>query len=375
MADRPVRILRVVWSMGLGGIETTAMHLLRGMNRDRFQTDFLYVEPEASVYDEEIRSLGSAILLCPKENLLTFSWNFPRILKQRGPYDVVHSHLALFTGIVLMLAHTCGVPIRVAQAHSDYAQRFLHRRPYQVWLNRFLIRHHATTALANSRRAAESYYGPEYASTHARVLLQGRDFRPYATSVDRAAIRDELGIPANAFVVGHVGRMNEVKNQRFAVQVFDMVARRVPGARMIFVGDGPLRTQVEKDVAQAGLTERVVFAGTRLDVPRLLCGAVDAFLFPSLYEGIGTAVVEAQAAGLPCVITDTLPEELDLVRPLVTRVALADSPALWAEAILATHPVPVTRETALETVMRSAFRTEYQMEMLERVYGAPRRDS
>jgi glycosyltransferase involved in cell wall biosynthesis len=365
-----VRILRVVWNMGIGGIETTAMHLLRGMDRDRFHTDFLYVEPKASVYDEEIRGLGSAIFLCPKKNLWSFSRRFFRLLKEHGPYNVVHSHLELFTGVVLMLAHAGGVPVRVGHAHTDHSHR-LNRRPgYQVWLNRFLIRQHATAALATSRKAAESYYGLDYASTHAQVILQGRDFRPYAAPVDRAAVRKELGIPSNAFVIGHVGRMDEVKNHRFMVRVAAVVARRLPDMRVLFIGDGPLRAQLEQDAVQAGLRDRVVFAGTRLDVPRLLCGAVDAFLFPSLYEGIGGAVVEALAAGLPCVITATLPEELDLLLPpLLKRVRLTDPPETWAEAILPTGAVAVTRETALETVMRSGYSTEFQIQMLERVYA------
>jgi glycosyltransferase involved in cell wall biosynthesis len=364
-----VRILRVVWNMELGGIETTAMHLLRGMDPDHFQTDFLYVEPRKSAYDDEIRALGSTIFLCPKKNLLRFGQQFRRILKEHGPYDVVHSHLELFTGVVLMLAHTSGVPARVAHAHSDHSNRFTRRRRHEVWLNRFLIRCHATAGLAVSRTAAETYYGAGYANTRAQIVLQGRDFNPYAASVDRTAVRQELSIPADAFVIGHVGRMSEVKNHRFMLQVAAEVARRVPNMRVLFVGDGPLREEIEREAARLGLSDRIIFAGTRLDVPRLLCGAMDAFMLPSHYEGTAMAAVEAQAAGLPCVISDHLPREMDLVGPLVRRVALTEPAATWAEAILATRSPPVTRATALATVRSSPHCTEFQIKVLERIYA------
>jgi glycosyltransferase involved in cell wall biosynthesis len=364
-----VRILRVVWNMELGGIETTAMHLLRGMDPDRFQTDFLYVEPTEGAYDDEIRSLGSTIFICPKKNLLRFGRHFRSILRDHGPYDVVHSHLELFTGVVLMLAHASGVPARVAHAHSDHSERFVHRRRHEIWLNRLLIRRHATARLAISRRAADSYYGARYANAHAQLLLQGRDFDPYAAPIDRAAVRQDLAIPADAFVIGHVGRMSEVKNHRFMLRVAAEVARRVPDMRALFVGDGPLREEIEREAARLGLTDRTIFAGTRLDVPRLLCGAVDSFLFPSHYEGLGMAAVEAQAAGLPCVISNHLPRELDLVGPLVRRVALTEPVTAWAEAILATRSPSVTRAAALEMVRSSQYSAEFQIRMLERVYA------
>jgi glycosyltransferase involved in cell wall biosynthesis len=163
-----------------------------------------------------------------------------------------------------------------------------------------------------------------------------------------------------------------VKNHSFLVEILSEVAKRIPEAQLLLVGDGPLRPQIEQQAIGLGLADQVVFAGSRSDVARLMLGAMDLFLFPSHYEGLGLVLVEAQAAGLPCLCSDVIPPEADAVRALVRRLSLSQPASVWAEHVLAAResPLPVGRREALAMVEQSPFSIRRSVQELEAVYGA-----
>jgi glycosyltransferase involved in cell wall biosynthesis len=150
------------------------------------------------------------------------------------------------------------------------------------------------------------------------------------------------------------------------------VARRDPRIRLLLVGEGPLRPAIERQITDLGLADRVLLVGHRRDVPRLMLGAMDALLFPSLFEGLGLVLIEAQAAGLACLIADNVPEEADLVPPLIHRWPLSKSAASWARALLAIMNAErrVAQPDALRLVERSAFNIRTEVSELETLYCA-----
>jgi glycosyltransferase involved in cell wall biosynthesis len=247
------------------------------------------------------------------------------------------------------------------------------RRTYRMLMKRWMDRY-ATERLACSHEAGLDLFEGEGGGRPSwRVLPCGVDLEPFRKPVERTSVRAELGIPEEARVIGHVGRFAEQKNHRFLIEILAEVARCDPKVYLLLVGDGPLRAEVEREVTRRSLQERVVFTGIRADVPRLMLGAMDVFVFPSRYEGLGLAAVEAQAAGLPCVLADTLPPEADLVAGLVRRLPLGD-PSVWAGAILeAAHkPRAVGGDQALAAVRRSPFDLRTAVEALQRVYEGAR---
>ncbi|MEM2591902.1 MAG: glycosyltransferase [Thermofilaceae archaeon] len=147
---------------------------------------------------------------------------------------------------------------------------------------------------------------------------------------DKKASRVRLGLPEEGLLIGHVGRFDVQKNHRFLIEVFEALASRLPDARLILVGDGPLRPEIQKLVTSKGLQDRVLFLGVRTDVPEIM-GCLDLFLFPSLWEGLGIVLLEAQAAGLPCVVSDVIPEEADLGIGLICRVNLKAPMDVWID--------------------------------------------
>ena len=375
MASSETRILHVVGAMNPGGVETWLMQLLRHMDRDRYRMDFLVHTAEPGVYDEEVRALGSKIVPCLHHRRpLAYARNFRRILRRHGPYDLVHSHVHLFSGYVLRLARRVGVPIRISHSHNDTSRqrRGPMDRLYRVLMRRWL-RHHSTERLACSRQAAMALYGDAPESERLwKVVSYGRDLSPFRLPVDKSSVRAELGIPGQAFVVGHVGSFTKQKNHLLWIEVAAEIARRDPNARFLLVGDGKLRPTIETMAEQLKLSDKVVFARTRIDVPRLMLGATDLFFFPSLWEGLGLALVEAQAAGLPCVLADVVPREADIATPLLRRLPLSSPASVWADAILEARDASprMKRSEALASVEGSSFNIENSLQHMEAIYRA-----
>jgi O-antigen/teichoic acid export membrane protein/glycosyltransferase involved in cell wall biosynthesis len=372
---QPRRILHLVGSMNRGGVETWLMSVLRNIDRSRVHMDFLVHTTKPGDYDEEIRALGSNVIPCLSPyRPWQYARNLKRILHDHGPYDAVHSHVHHYSGYVLRVAAQAGVPMRIAHSHSDTArlrgQDRLVRRTYLKLMHRF-IGQHATNLLACSRNAAAALFGQSWEDDHrCRVLHYGIELHSYKAAMDRRAIRAELNLPADAFVIGHVGRFADVKNHEFLIDVAAEVMKREPSAYLLLVGEGPLRSVIEQRVARAGIGQRVVFTGLRRDVPRLLAGAMDAFLFPSHYEGLGLVLVEAQAAGLVCIFSDVVPEEADVVRPLLRRLSLSQPISDWAKSLLEQRNIDSTikQTDALAMIEKSAFNIQTSVSELRSIY-------
>ncbi|MEG3957859.1 glycosyltransferase family 1 protein [Microcoleus sp. herbarium2] len=375
--QRPIRILHVVGGMNRGGVETWLMHVLRNIDRDRFQMDFLVHTEKPCPYDDEARALGSKIIPClsPSKPWL-YGRNFKRILREYGPYDIVHSHVHHFSGYVLYLAKQAEVPVRIAHSHNDTsaidAKAGLHRQLY-LSLTKWSISWCSTVGLGCSCNAVADLFGAAWKTdTRWQVLDYGVDLKPFYDRVDSIGVRAELGIPADAFAIGHIGRFETQKNHLFLLEIAAEVAKQEQKMHLLLIGDGSLRSDIQQKVVQMGLSDRVTFVGNRSDVPRLMLEAVDVFLFPSLHEGLGLVLIEAQAAGLPCIFSDVVPEEADLVKPLLQRISLSKSASIWAEAVRSarSNASAISQRDALAVVENTPFNIAASVKKLTEVYEA-----
>jgi glycosyltransferase involved in cell wall biosynthesis len=370
------RILHVVGAMNRGGVETWLMHVLRNVDRKRYQFDFLVHDPRPGAYDDEVRSLGSQIIPClGYQKPWRYARNFKRLLKQHGPYDVIHSHVHHYSGFVLRLAHQVNVPVRIAHSHNDtrrIQEAAGHARKLYYYVMKKWLRQHSLVWFAASQLAAHSLFGLD-ARMVTQVVYYGLDFSPFRIPVSRQKTRAQLGIPADAVVIGHVGRFVEQKNHRFILEVAREAILLHGNTYVLLVGDGPLRPFIRQYAAELDISEKVITTGVRPDVAGLMMGAMDLFFLPSLYEGLGIVLVEAQAAGLPCVISDVIPGEAEVVDGLVRRLSLAEPAEKWAEELLrakeSTATRSSTRKAAVDLVERSIFSLSNCLEQLENVYS------
>jgi len=336
-----MRILHVLGKLDYGGVETWLVQVLRHIDRQKYQMDFLVHTTDPGMYDEEVRALGARIIPClGPSNPLRYALNFRRALGEYGPYDVVHSHVHHYSGYVLMLAAMAGVRVRIAHSHNDTrsaeASKSAGRRAY-LRVMQMMIRASATRGLAVSADAGCDLFASQWRRRTDKWKLQhlGIDLSRFEIVVNAEKVRRSLAIPPDALVVGHVGRFSAQKNHAFFVEIAREVVRMESRSFFLLVGDGPLRAAIEAKVNGYAIEKHFIFAGPRSDVPALMKGVMDVFLFPSLYEGLGLALLEAQAAGLTSVVSDIVPGESDVIPSLVDRLALENSASTWAHAVLA----------------------------------------
>ena len=325
----PVRVLQVVTTMDRGGLETMLMNYYRHVDREKVQFDFLVHRQERAAYDDEIEALGGTIYRLPR--LVPWSRAYLSALDAffdgHPEYRVVHVHQDCLSSVILKVAAKHGVPVRIAHSHNANQDKNL-KYPIKLWYRRSIPRY-ATGLFACGKDAGDwMFQGAPY-----EIINNAIDAKTHTCDwMKRTDVRQQLGI-VDELVVGHVGRFNPQKNHPFLLEIFSALLNREPNAVLLLVGGGEDMPKLQTKAQALGIAEHVRFLGVRSDVADLM-QAMDVFVFPSLYEGLPVTMVEAQAAGLPCIISDKIPPECILTDGLVDVMPLSAKPEVWAERIL-----------------------------------------
>jgi glycosyltransferase involved in cell wall biosynthesis len=369
MTARPIRILHVVGGMNHGGIETWLMNVLRHIDRDRFQMDFVVHTDQHCVYEDEIRALGGRIIPClhPGRPWL-YAYRLVRLLREYGPYDIVHSHTYFFSGLILWLAARSHIPQRIAHSYpvQDTRSQTLIRRAYRRFMCR-LIGKYATHLLFDSEAAQKAFHHFCAASNGREVVIYPVvDLQRFRHGVDVAEVRKRYGLPLELPVVVYVARFHPHKNHGGLLQMADVLNKEGKRIHLAMVGSrGPLLAEMKEIASQR---DDATVLDTVEDVAPILL-ASDVFVFPSKQEGFGIVALEAQAAGLPCILSDAVPHEVDIVAPLIHRLSLQDPPAVWADAILASvKGVSLSQQESLTRIEQSPFNIKSNVAQLEHIY-------
>lgn len=329
------RILHVLKSLPLGGIETWLMHVFRNERDAMVQHEVLLMVEEPAAYEAEARQIGVTIHKLPHHG----SWprwfaDFYRFLKSNGPFDVVHSHPSRVGGAIIATAALAGVPSRIAHQHdarsigSDFtslSERIFHRGTM------ILTRLAATRRIGITEAAMEDIAGKSWREQKdCSILLYGFDFSNFASVGERAQqLRDSLNLDPGVKIIGHVGRFDQVKNHPFLLKCFAEIARERSDVRLVLVGTGRLEPEMKSLASELGIAETVRFAGSTQDIAAYM-SLFDLFLFPSFSEGLGIVCVEAQAAGTPVLTSDSVPREAAVVPGAVDFLPLALGERAWA---------------------------------------------
>lgn len=324
------RVLHFTPGFRLGGVETLLLGLYRNLDRDRFQFDFVTDNVDSMEEFEEIRSMGGRVHQMGRyvEDPLGYQRKFGAVLDGMDPrMTIFHAHDPIRGLPLLVSARRRGLADRVLHSHTDsfLGARRRHIAPFAMPLASGL----ATKHFACSRAAGEFMFGKR----DFVVLRNAIDLTKFAFNADkREALRSQLAINPDATVIGHTGRFTFQKNHRWVIEVFAQFAQTRPRARLLLVGAGPLEPEMVELVARFGLTDAVIFAGKQRDVDAYL-SAMDLFLMPSHFEGLGISLLEAQASGLPSLVSDVFAPEV-LVTQAVQTMSLKRSASEWADALL-----------------------------------------
>lgn len=328
---KPVRILHVVGAMNRGGTETMLMNIYRHINHEHIQFDFISYSQEDAHYDDEIKKRGGKIIRLTKTSSVKQIYD---VIKQYGPYVAVHGHTLFHCGLASGAAKLAGIKIRVSHAHttSDNSRSYL-KKAY-IHLMRVMINSFSTHLLACSKGAGEYLFGekdlikPNY--TYFPNVIDYEQFLS-TSQVGMKKFKMEEGLGTH-FVLGHIGTFKEVKNHLFLLKVMKKITKDIP-AKLLLVGDGELKKSIQLEVEEMGLADSVHFLGIREDIATIL-SSMDVFIFPSLTEGLGLVLLEAQASGIPCVVSEAIQPEADLNIGLVTTLKLAEGAQVWADKVI-----------------------------------------
>lgn len=321
-----IRVLHIVTYMGRGGLETMIMNYYRNIDRSKVQFDFLVHRDFEADYDKEIIELGGEIYRVPPMNPLSIGY-YQALddFFSNHKYDIVHSHLDCMSAYPLWFAKKYGVKTRIAHAHNknqDKNLKYIIKVISKKWMPRY-----ATHLFACGQEAGRwMFLGKPFT-----VVNNAIDARKFIYSKKQEILSKRMLGVEEKFVIGHVGRFEPQKNHSFIIDVFSKVLDKYEDAVLVLVGAGEEQKKIVDKVQKLHIENCVYFLGNRNDVPVIL-QAMDVFLFPSLYEGLGIAAVEAQAAGIPCVLSSQVPVECKMSRE-VKFVSLSDSLDTWAKLI------------------------------------------
>ena len=341
VAQQPIRVLNLFTIMDRGGAETMVMNYYRHIDRTKVQFDFLVHREQRGAYDDEIEALGGRIYrLCPiyPQNFARYKRDLRGFFQAHPEYKIIHSHMSELGYFAFREAEQQGVPVRICHAHNA-PHGFDAKMIVRTYLKKRMMPH-LTHLFMCGEESGKWLYGEKNKSRFI-MLNNAIDAASYTYDLSkREELRRQLGL-ADELVIGHVGRFNPQKNHPFLIDIFAALLKKEPNAVLLLAGGGEDMPKIQAKAQALGVAEHVRFLGVRSDVADLM-QAMDVFVLPSLYEGLPVTMVEAQAAGLPCIISDKVPPECILTEGLVDIMTLSASPEAWAEKILAKRAIPRT---------------------------------
>lgn len=359
-----IKILQIPGTMDRGGVEAFLMNTFRNIDRDKFTFIFLCFSDKKFDFEDEIIALGGKIVRTPdvKEvGPLKHIKNIREIIAKER-IDIIHAHTYFNSMFSMIAGKLSGVTVRIVHSHNTKSEASpgILKKAYFI-ISKYIINSHATNYFACGQDAGKALF---YATNKFTIIDNGiilEDF--YYNPITRKQLRSEFDIPEDSTVILHVGRFDIQKNHDFLIDIYEEYLKLNPNSRLFLVGDGILKTKIDKKVQTLGISKNVLFLGKRPDTHRLY-NVADIFLFPSLHEGLPVTLIEAQANGLSCFISS----EIDKTAKLVKNVwfySLSNRPKQWAEELC---KINTKRENSRETLEKSPYNMTRNIRSIENLY-------
>ena len=359
-----MKIMQVNYKMDVGGIESFLMNVYRNIDRQNYEFIFLTYYDKPFDYEEEIINLGGRIIRIsnPKNiSVVKHIKEILKVLKEEHP-DVVHCHTYFNSAYVLFAAYLSGIKVRITHSHTAYALGKKNILKKIKWsFSRLLIFLFATDKVACSNEAGRALFG----NTKYKISSNGINLRKYFFDKSlREQFRNEWRCSPDALVIGHVGRMDIPKNHKFLIEIFSCLVKDNNNCKLVMVGTGPLEEQIKNLAKEKNLQNKIIFLGNRLDVNEIL-NVFDIFVFPSIFEGLPVSLIEAQANGINCLISDTISREV-AITDCIHYFSLESSNNNWATEI---NNISVERKNTKKQLLSSCYSIETTVKNLVSLYN------
>lgn len=363
-----IRVLHMIASLGIGGTQAMIMNLYRTIDRSKVQFDFIIDHsdsPRHTYFADEIKQLGGNIYIMPTfkgSNILEIVKAWDCFFKEHREYGILHNHARSYACIYLPIAKKYGVKT-IAHSHSTSNGKGISALIKKIL--QYPLRYQADYFFGCSMSAGEWLFGRKIANSSNYYLIRNAvDLDNYRFNSDiRKEYRKWIGAKENIVVYVHVGRLHESKNHSFLLNVFAEIQKEKENSLLVLVGEGELREKIEKQAKALLIDDRVVMLGIRSDV-HYIFQASDYFLFPSLWEGLPVTVIEAQAAGVPCFISDKVTSEVN-ISELVTSLPIDKGVKPWVDAIMQTS---IKRKDVSSEIINAGFDIQRSAQWIMKFY-------
>lgn len=371
---KKVKVLHVFKNMERGGAETLIMNIFRTMDRNKIQFDFLLTSEKEGSYCEEIKKLGGTIYKLDKfsnKKPIKNMKNIIKIIKQNGGYDVIHIPMMFYSGWVCLSAWIAGVPNRIVHSHNaDEIHNDSISRKLYIKFSRMLINIFSTCKIACGDKARDFLFGNSKKVKEQTIILKnGIDISKFQNVSENKIyeMKKQFGIKTNEMIIGEVARFSEQKNHRFYLDFARYLKNKKLEVKIILVGDGELRRSIEKQVKDKQLEEYFIFTGIRKDIPELM-NMFDVFCMPSLYEGFPVSIVESLAAGTPCVVSENISKETNLIDGMIKYINIQEEPQKWYEEMKEISNKNFDKNKIKSVLEEKGYSIEKTTEKLQKIY-------
>ncbi len=318
------KILMIVGKLSIGGAEKVARDIGYHADKNKYDIHYLVFGDDVNHYEKELTDSGCRIIHMdpPNKNHLAYYRSLKNLIETEK-YDVIHSHTMFSSGWAMYAGYKCGVPIRISHSHSirGHEKRGIIKNTYENTMRK-VVDKYSTHCIGCGQGAGYWLFGQEKFDKDGILIFNGIDLNSYRYDpAKREDIRKQHGIE-DSYVLGHAGHFADVKNQQYLVNLLPKALRKKENVILLLLGDGETRDEIRKLAENLGVSDHVVFTGNVDNVGDYL-SAMDVFVFPSRYEGMPLALIEAQANGLPCIISDKIPKDVYLT-DLITPLSISD---------------------------------------------------
>lgn len=355
------KILHIVGTMQMGGQETFIMNIFRNIDREKYEFGFVVHSDEKAYYEDEVEKLGGKIyrIKSISKNPIKHAMQLRTIINQNN-FEIMHRHTN--TSIVfidLLIGRLCRMKKVIVHSHSNVSSKFktIHKI-FRPLLNIF-----ATEKLACSKEAGYWLYGKRQKFI---IVPNSIDIDKFKYNEEKRMLIRKENNCLNKIVLGHIGRFDKIKNQTFLVDIFEKIVEKNKNVELWFLGNGEEKENIEKKCKEKNIIDSVKFFGTVKDTYNFLQG-MDLFVFPSIKEGLGIALIEAQVAGLTCVVSDTIQKEA-IISKNVIQLSIETKPEKWAEIILEEIEKSKNRKREIEKVVFKKYDIKELVSKIEEIY-------
>lgn len=343
------KVLQFIHGFSMGGAEKLVSEYCLKMDKEKYDVSVLCFHRYNTPYEKILEDAGIKVVYASDHIknyekiafqypgrllMLAKRWLFLRKYLREEKIDVLHLHMAL--SIYVLFANLNKDIKMLRTVHNEPKKRWDNSigRRIDFWATKKLVKKHQLQFITlhdDMRKEVNEMFGVN----NSLVLNNGIDFSVFEKAIPKMQVREREGIPEDAYVIGHVGRFNKQKNHRLLAETFAEIYKKNEKAFLLMVGNGSLQKETEERLKELGLEERYKILSNRTDIPDLM-NAMDKFVFPSNYEGLGIVLIEAQKIGLECIISNAVPDAA-IVSNLIKRVDLTASASEWAEEIVNFH--------------------------------------